>query len=42
MDGEETVLRAGDTFVQRQANHGWVNRASTRCLMAVVLIDGAL
>jgi mannose-6-phosphate isomerase-like protein (cupin superfamily) len=42
MDGEETLLRAGDTFVQRQANHGWTNRASTRCLMAVVLIDGAL
>jgi mannose-6-phosphate isomerase-like protein (cupin superfamily) len=42
MDGEETLLRAGDTFVQRQANHGWENRAATRCMMAVVLIDGAL
>jgi hypothetical protein len=42
MDGQETVLRAGDTFVQRQANHGWENRAATRCRMAVVLMDGAL
>jgi mannose-6-phosphate isomerase-like protein (cupin superfamily) len=40
-DGQETVLRAGDTFVQRQANHGWENRGSQRCRMAVVLIDGA-
>ena len=42
MDGQETVLRAGDTFVQRQANHGWENRGLTRCRMAVVLMDGAL
>ncbi len=42
MNGEETLLRVGDTFVQRQANHGWENRAPTRCMMAVVLMDGAL
>jgi len=40
LDAGETVLRAGDTFVQRQANHGWVNRGAARVRMAVVLIDG--
>lgn len=40
LDAGETVLRPGDTFVQRQANHGWVNRGATRVRMAVVLIDG--
>lgn len=40
MDDRETVLHPGDTFVQRQANHGWVNRGAGRVRMAVVLIDG--
>lgn len=41
LDSGETVLKVGDTFVQRQANHAWVNRTDKRCLMAVVLVDGA-
>ncbi|MET0546153.1 MAG: cupin domain-containing protein [Caulobacterales bacterium] len=41
MDGEETILRPGDVFVQRAANHGWANRSDRRCRMAVILIDGA-
>lgn len=40
LDTGETVLRPGDTFVQRQANHGWVNRGAARVRMAVVLVDG--
>jgi quercetin dioxygenase-like cupin family protein len=40
MDSEEVVLKTGDVFVQRQANHGWINRGSQRVRMAVVLIDG--
>lgn len=40
LDTGETVLRPGDTFVQRQANHGWINRGSAFVRMAVVLIDG--
>lgn len=40
MDEGETTLRPGDVFVQRHANHGWVNRSNRRCRMAVVLIDG--
>lgn len=42
LDEAETVLKPGDTFVQRQANHGWVNRGQARCRMAVVLVDGEL
>ncbi len=41
LDGTETVLKVGDTFVQRQADHAWVNRGPGRCRMAVILIDGA-
>lgn len=40
LDSGEVVLKAGDTFVQRHTNHGWINRAPHRCRMAVVLIDG--
>lgn len=40
VDTGETVLRPGDTFVQRQANHAWVNHGPGRCRMAVILIDG--
>lgn len=40
LDDREVVLRPGDTFVQRQANHAWVNRSDQRVRMAVVLMDG--
>ncbi|GGC18977.1 hypothetical protein GCM10011371_03270 [Novosphingobium marinum] len=40
MDEGETVLKSGDTFVQRAANHGWLNRGKGIVRMAVVLIDG--
>lgn len=42
LNGGETALRSGDTFVQRQANHAWVNRDLARCRMAVILIDGEI
>lgn len=35
-DGEVT-LRASDTLVQREANHGWVNRTSEPCVMTCVM-----
>lgn len=41
VDGEERVLKTGDCFVQRSANHGWINRGAVRCRMAVILVDGA-
>jgi mannose-6-phosphate isomerase-like protein (cupin superfamily) len=41
LDATETVLKPGDTFVQRQANHGWINRGPARVRMAVVLVEGS-
>ena len=37
-DGEVT-LRAGDTLIQREANHGWVNRTSEPCVMTCVMVS---
>lgn len=37
-DGEVT-LRPGDTMIQREANHGWVNRSSEPCVMTCVMIS---
>jgi hypothetical protein len=37
-DGVETVLRAGDTFVQQGTNHTWSNRSDEVVSMAIVLI----
>lgn len=33
----ETVLRSGDVLVQRGTIHGWSNRSSDPCVMAVIL-----
>jgi mannose-6-phosphate isomerase-like protein (cupin superfamily) len=41
-DGEEVVLRPGDTLVQRATNHAWVNRTSEPCRMLFIMIGGAL
>lgn len=39
LDGGEVHLRAGDMLVQRATVHGWINRGSTTCRIAFVLID---
>jgi len=40
MDDEETLLKAGDVFIQRGTNHAWCNRSEKVCRIAFVLIDG--
>lgn len=39
LDDSEVHLRAGDVVVQRATNHAWVNRGSTPCQVAFILID---
>jgi mannose-6-phosphate isomerase-like protein (cupin superfamily) len=39
MDEGETLLRAGDTLVQRGTNHAWSNRSQTPCLVAFILVS---
>jgi quercetin dioxygenase-like cupin family protein len=41
MDKGETLLRAGDTLVQRGTNHAWSNRSETPCLVAFVLVSAS-
>ena len=39
MDEGETLLRAGDTLIQRGTNHAWSNRSDAPAVLAFVLID---
>lgn len=39
VDTGETLLRAGDVFVQRGTNHSWANRSDKPCVLLGVLID---
>ena len=39
VDSGETLLRAGDVFVQRGTNHSWSVRGSEPCIIGVVLVD---
>jgi hypothetical protein len=39
LDKGETLLRAGDVFVQRGTNHSWSVRGSEPCVIGVVLVD---
>ena len=39
MDRSETLLRAGDTLIQRGTNHGWSNRGNAPALVAFILVD---
>jgi naringenin degradation protein FdeH len=41
MDEGETLLRAGDTLVQRGTNHAWSNRNETPCLVAFILVSAS-
>lgn len=40
LDGQETLMKAGDVCVQRATNHVWSNRSGESCRMAFLLIDG--
>ena len=37
-DGEERVLRAGDTVIQNGTRHRWRNETSEPCVMAVFMV----
>jgi quercetin dioxygenase-like cupin family protein len=39
MDEGETLMRAGDTLVQRGTNHAWSNRSGAPCLVAFILVS---
>jgi quercetin dioxygenase-like cupin family protein len=39
LDDSVVHLKAGDVLVQRGTIHNWVNRGTTPCVMAFVLID---
>ena len=41
MDEGETLLRAGDTLVQRGTNHAWSNRGTEPCLVAFILVSAS-
>jgi len=41
MDEGETLMRAGDTLVQRGTNHAWSNRSDRPCLVAFILVSAA-
>ncbi|PYT94883.1 MAG: cupin domain-containing protein [Acidobacteria bacterium] len=37
-DGVETLLKAGDCVVQNGTRHGWHNRSSQNCVVAVAIV----
>jgi len=39
MDEGETLMKAGDTLVQRGTNHAWSNRSAAPCLVAFILVN---
>jgi quercetin dioxygenase-like cupin family protein len=39
LDTGETLLRAGDSVIQRGVNHAWSNRSAEPCRVAFVLVD---
>lgn len=39
LDDSEVHLKTGNVVVQRATNHAWVNRGSTPCQVAFILID---
>ena len=41
MEDGETLLRAGDTLVQRGTNHAWSNRSDRPCLVAFILVSAS-
>ena len=41
-EGQEVVLRQGDTIVQRATNHAWVNRTDRHCRVFLVMVAGRI
>jgi quercetin dioxygenase-like cupin family protein len=41
MDEGETLMRTGDTLVQRGTNHAWSNRSDQPCRVAFILVSAA-
>lgn len=41
-DGSETLLKAGDTLIQRGTNHAWINRGSVPCVFSAVMVKPAI
>ena len=39
MDEGETLLRAGDSLIQRGTNHAWSNRSDKPCRVAFILVS---
>ncbi|KAF0254596.1 cupin domain-containing protein [Pseudomonas putida] len=39
LDGQETLMKAGDVLIQRGTNHAWANRSVEPCVVLFVLID---
>ena len=39
---EEITLHEGDTVIQQATPHGWANRSSEPCVIAVVLLSAVL
>jgi quercetin dioxygenase-like cupin family protein len=39
VDVGETLMKAGDTLVQRGTNHSWSNRSDEPCRVAFILLD---
>ena len=37
-NGDETLLKPGDTLIQRGTVHTWRNRGTEPCVMAAVLV----
>lgn len=42
LDEQDVELRAGDIVVQCGTNHAWSNRSDDVCVIAFILIDGAV
>jgi quercetin dioxygenase-like cupin family protein len=38
MDGTTVHLKAGDVLIQRGTIHNWINRGTTPCVVAFVLV----
>ena len=39
IDEGETLMKPGDTLIQRGTNHAWSNRTNESCRVAFILID---
>jgi len=42
LDEQDVHLKAGDVVVQCGTNHAWANRSKEACVIAFILVDGAM